>query len=544
MASRRKVKKMKALVFQGPGQKALLERSKPVIQGVTDAVVRITRTTICGTDLHILKGDVASCARGRILGHEGVGVIEEVGAAVSRFRRGDRVLVSCISSCGRCDYCRRGMYSHCETGGWILGNTIDGTQAEFVRIPHADTSLYPIPADVDEEALVMLSDILPTGFECGVLNGKVQPGNTIAIVGAGPVGLAALLTAQFYSPAEIIMVDLDDHRLAIARQFGATHTIRADEPDLAARIFELTDGKGVDTAIEAVGVPSTFEFCEEIIAAGGVIANIGVHGLKADLHLEKLWSRNIAITTRLVDTISTPMLLRTVKSGLIDAGKLITHRFKLDDILEAYDTFSRAASTHALKVIIEMPAKPHPGLQTEDSQSAPGGIAGHHDAHLATRSGLSIDVRAVRSDDEPRLAELFKHVTPQDLRFRFLGGIGEVSHERLVAMTRVDHRLTENYLAFVAGTDILIASAMLACDVSGEKAEIAIAVHADYKNRGVAWELLGFLSDKAREKGVRTLQSIESRDHHDAVKLEEEQGFVARSFEGDATLVLIEKNLR
>ncbi|QCL97421.1 GNAT family N-acetyltransferase [Agrobacterium tumefaciens] len=535
---------MKALVFQGPGQKALLERPKPVIQGVTDALVRITRTTICGTDLHILKGDVASCARGRILGHEGVGVIEEVGAAVSRFRRGDRVLVSCISSCGRCDYCRRGMYSHCETGGWILGNTIDGTQAEFVRIPHADTSLYPIPADVDEEALVMLSDILPTGFECGVLNGKVQPGNTIAIIGAGPVGLTALLTAQFYSPAEIIMVDLDDHRLAIARQFGATHTIRADEPDLAARIFELTDGKGVDTAIEAVGVPSTFEFCEEIIAAGGVIANIGVHGLKADLHLEKLWSRNIAITTRLVDTTSTPMLLRTVKSGLIDAGKLITHRFKLDDILEAYETFSRAASTHALKVIIEMPAAQEQVEQTDDGKAVAEGRAPDTGVILSTRMGLLLDVRPVRNDDEPHLAELFRHVTPQDLRFRFFGGIGEVSHERLASMTLVDHRLTENYLAFLEGTNTLVASALLACDDAEKKAEVAIVVHGEYKNKGVAWELLRYVSNRAREKGVQTLQSIENRNHIDAVRLEQEQGFVARPYEDDPTLVLIEKNLQ
>lgn len=395
---------MKALIFEGAGQKALMERPVPIIRAATDALVRVTKTTICGTDLHILKGDIPSCARGRILGHEGVGVIESVGSAVSQFKKGDRVLISCISSCGQCEYCRRGMYSHCKTGGWILGNTIDGTQAEFVRIPHADTSLYPIPAGADEEALVMLSDILPTGFECGILNGKVEPGNTVAIIGAGPIGLAALLTAQFYSPAEIIVVDLDDHRLDVARQFGATHCFRADDPDAAARIFGITDGKGADTAIEAVGVPSAFEFCEEIVAPGGVIANIGVHGTKADLHLEKLWSRNISITTRLVDTVSTPMLLRTVKASKLDARKLITHRFSFDNILDAYDTFSRAANTHALKVIIEMPAEQQPGLRTEDSQSAAGGIAGNRGAHLATRTGLSIDVRTVRSDDEPRVA--------------------------------------------------------------------------------------------------------------------------------------------
>ncbi|UXT00101.1 GNAT family N-acetyltransferase (plasmid) [Agrobacterium tumefaciens] len=533
---------MKALVFQGPGHKALIERPVPAVRAATDALVRITRTTICCTDLHILKGDVPSCAPGRILGHEGVGIIVDVGSAVSQFKKGDRVLISCISSCGKCDYCRRGMYSHCATGGWILGNTIDGTQAEYVRIPHAENSLYPIPPGADEEALVMLSDILPTGFECGVLNGKVQPGNTIAIVGAGPIGLAALLTAQFFTPAEVIMVDLDDYRLDTARQFGATRTIRADDPDAVARVLDLTGGKGVDTAIEAVGVPATFEFCQQIIAPGGVIANIGVHGRKADLHLEKLWSRNISITTRLVDTVATPMLLRTLASGKVDAKKLITHRFGLEDILSAYDTFSRAASTHALKVIIEVQTEEE-NLRRFDGQSTAEGIAENGGVDLVTRTGLSLHIRSVRQNDEERLRELFSHVTRQDLRFRFFGGISEVSHERLVAMTHVDHRSTENYLVFASDTNILIASAMMACDASGLKAEVAIAVHEQYKNRGVAWELLRYVADEARAKGVRTLQSIESREHHDAVRLEQEQGFVAKPFEGDATLVLIEKNL-
>ncbi|GLI95964.1 MAG: alcohol dehydrogenase [Hyphomicrobiales bacterium] len=344
---------MKALIFEGPGRKTLKDRNIPVIDSATDAIVRMTKTTICGTDLHILKGDVPSCTPGRILGHEGVGVIEQVGAGVTQFKKGDSVLISCISSCGKCEYCRRGMYSHCTTGGWILGNTIDGTQAEYVRIPHADTSLYPIPDGADEDALVMLSDILPTGFECGVLNGKVQPGGSVAIVGAGPVGLAALLTAQFYSPAELIVIDLDENRLQAAKRFGATNTIRATGEEAKQRVFELTENKGVDTVIEAVGIAPTFELCQEIVAAGGVIANVGVHGFKADLHLEKLWSHNIAITTRLVDTVSTPMLLKTVRSGKIDPKQLITHRFKLDDILDAYDTFSKAADTRALKVIIE-----------------------------------------------------------------------------------------------------------------------------------------------------------------------------------------------
>ena len=343
---------MKALVYQGPGKKALEERPIPEIQAPTDAVVKVTKTTICGTDLHILKGDVPTCAPGRILGHEGVGTIEQVGSGVTTFQRGDPVLISCISSCGKCEYCRRGMYSHCTTGGWILGNEIDGTQAEYVRIPHADTSLYLIPPGADEEALVMLSDILPTGFECGVLNGKVQPGSSVAIVGAGPIGLAALLTAKFYSPAEIIMIDFDDNRLAVAKRFGATAIINAGTGSATEAVMKMTGGRGVDTAIEAVGVPASFVTCEEIIAPGGIIANVGVHGVKVDLHLETLWSRNITITTRLVDTVTTPMLLKTVQSHKLDPKQLITHRFTLANILDAYETFGHAANTHALKVII------------------------------------------------------------------------------------------------------------------------------------------------------------------------------------------------
>lgn len=343
---------MRALVYNGPGQKSLEERPQPLIQDAGDAIVRVTQTTICGTDLHILKGDVPTCQSGTTLGHEGVGVIDSVGSGVTRFKVGQRVLISCISACGRCESCRRGMYSHCATGGWILGNTIDGTQADFVRIPHADTSLYPIPAGSDEEALVMLSDILPTGFECGVLNGKVEPGATIAIVGAGPIGLATLLTAQLFSPARIILIDLDEHRLRIGKTFGATDTVNSRQGDAAAQVRALTDGRGVDTAIEAVGIAATFQICQDIVAAGGHIANIGVHGHPVELHLERLWSENVTITTRLVDTAAIPMLLKTVAVGRIDAKRLITHRFGLDQILEAYDTFTRAADTLALKVVI------------------------------------------------------------------------------------------------------------------------------------------------------------------------------------------------
>jgi alcohol dehydrogenase len=344
---------MKAFVYRGPGKNALEDRPRPDITAPTDAIVRIVKTTICGTDLHILKGDVPTCQPGRILGHEGVGVVEKVGPAVTAFKPGDRVLISCVSACGKCVYCRKQMYSHCTTGGWILGNTIDGTQAQFVRTPYADTSLYPIPEGADEEALVMLSDILPTGFECGVLNGKVQPGSTVAIVGSGPIGLAALLTAQFFSPADIIMIDLDDNRLEVAKRFGATAGVNSGDGKAVEAVMKMTGNRGVDTAIEAVGIPATFELCEKIVAPGGNIANIGVHGQKVALHLECLWDRNISITTRLVDTVTIPMLFKTVGSRKIDPKRLITHRFKLERILDAYDTFGNAAKTKALKVIIE-----------------------------------------------------------------------------------------------------------------------------------------------------------------------------------------------
>ncbi len=282
-------------------------------------------------------------------GHEGVGIVEEAGKGVSNFKAGDKVLISCITACGICDACKKGMYSHCETGGWILGHMIDGTQAEYVRIPHADTSLYHIPEGVDEEAIVMLSDILPTGFECGVLKGQVKPGDTVAIIGAGPIGLAALLTVKFYSPSEIIMVDLDENRLKVAKTFGATKLI---SKNAVKEIMKLTDGKGVDVAIEAVGIVPTFDICQSIVAAGGHLANVGVHGKPVELHLEKLWSANITITTRLVDTVTIPMLLKTVISGKLKPKQLITHHFNLNDIMKAYDTFGNAAKEKTLKVIL------------------------------------------------------------------------------------------------------------------------------------------------------------------------------------------------
>ncbi|MGK2862680.1 MAG: zinc-dependent alcohol dehydrogenase family protein [Chitinophagaceae bacterium] len=344
-------KTMKALVYGGPGKIELKEISTPEIEKSTDALVRITKTTICGTDLGILHGKTPSCKPGTTLGHEGVGIVEFVGESVRNFKKGDHVIISCITSDGTCEYCKKQMYSHCEDGGWILGHLINGTQAEYVRIPHADNSLHHIPAGSDEEALVMLSDILPTGHEIGVLYGQVKPGDTIAIVGVGPVGMAALLTAQFYSPAKIYVIDLDDNRLELAKNFGATDTINSKTDDVVKKIMSETKD-GVDVAIEAVGIPATFDICQQIIRPGGHIANVGVHGKSVDLQIQNLWIQNITLTTGLVNTNTIPMLLKTVTAGKIMPSRLISHHFKLDEIMKAYEVFGNAEKEKAMKIIL------------------------------------------------------------------------------------------------------------------------------------------------------------------------------------------------
>jgi len=349
---------MKALVYQGPGKKTWQDVPDPKIVGSGDAIVRVDTTTICGTDLHILKGDVPAVQEGRILGHEGVGTIMEVGSAVATLVVGDRVIISCIKSCGHCVNCKIDLYSHClgDEGasgiGWVLGHLIDGTQAESVRVPYAENSLYTVPAGVTDEEAVMLSDILPTGFEIGVQYGRVKPGDVVAVIGAGPVGLAAIATAGLYGAGTVIAIDTDQNRLEQARQFGATDVVVAGSPDWKAQVLARTDGAGVDVAIEAVGIPETFAMAVEVVRPGGNVANVGVHGKPVELHLENLWIQNINISMGLVNTNTTAMLLKLVAQKKIPADKLATHRFRFDQILEAYDTFSRAAETKALKVVI------------------------------------------------------------------------------------------------------------------------------------------------------------------------------------------------
>ncbi|RDI68281.1 zinc-dependent alcohol dehydrogenase family protein [Nocardia pseudobrasiliensis] len=345
---------MRAMVFHGPGQKSWDEVPDPTIQEPTDAIVEVSSVTICGTDLHILKGDVPEFTPGRILGHEAVGHIVAVGSGVHTRRVGDRVLLSCISSCGTCRFCREGRYGQClGGGGWALGHLIDGTQAELVRVPFVDTSTHLIPEHIPNDEMLMLADILPTSYEVGVLNGNVRPGDTVAIIGAGPIGLAAITTARLYSPARIIAVDLADSRLSAAHKLGADVIVNSGRDNALDIVRELTDGLGADVAIEAVGIPETFETAVESVRPGGHVANIGVHGKPATLHLENIWIRDLTITTGLVDTHSTPTLIKLIESHRFDPSAMITHHFTMDQFELAYDTFDRAEQTSALKVVVD-----------------------------------------------------------------------------------------------------------------------------------------------------------------------------------------------
>ena len=349
---------MKALVYKGPGEKGWVDVPDPKIEQPTDVVVKMVATTICGTDLHILKGDVPEVEVGRILGHEGIGVITEIGEGITRLAVGDRVILSCVSSCGRCSYCRKGLYSHCLDAegmagiGWIFGYMIDGTQAEYVRVPFAENSVYAVPAGMTDAEGILLSDILPTGFEIGVRYGHVQPGDVVAVIGSGPVGLSAVMTARLYGPSKIIAVDLDDARLVRARDFGATDTVNSGDADWKDQVLALTDGLGVDVAIEAVGLPDTFTMATVIVRPGGNVANIGVHGSSVDLALNELWIKNIDISMGLVNTNTLGMLLSLVAEHKLPADKFVTHEFTFDQMLEAYDVFAHAADHDALKVLI------------------------------------------------------------------------------------------------------------------------------------------------------------------------------------------------
>jgi len=344
---------MKALVYHGPGRKAWEEVPTPTIIDDTDAIVRVDATTICGTDLHILKGDVPEVTDGRILGHEAVGTVEQVGSGVKNVKVGDRVLVSCITACGSCRFCRESRYGQClGGGGWILGHLVDGTQAEYVRVPFADTSTHAVPAGVSDEQVLMVADILPTGYEVGTLNGHVVPGDVVAVVGAGPIGLAAIMGSRLFSPSHVVAIDLAATRLEAAKQFGADVVVNSTHEDPLEVVRSLTDGLGADVSIEAVGTPAAFELAVSLARAGGHIANIGVHGEPATLHLETLWIKDVTITTGLVDTFSTPTFLRLLAGHQFDASKFATHHFALDEFEQAYDVFSRAAETGALKVVL------------------------------------------------------------------------------------------------------------------------------------------------------------------------------------------------
>jgi alcohol dehydrogenase len=522
---------MKALVYHGLGKRAWEDVRRPTIQDASDAIVRITTSTICGTDLHILKGDLPSVTDGRILGHEGIGIVEQVGTGVSEFHVGEKVIISCITACLKCDFCRRGIYSHCRHGGWILGNTIDGTQAEYVRIPHADGSLYSFPPGGDEEALVMLSDILPTGFECGVLNGQVKPGDTVAIVGAGPVGLAVVLTAQFYSPAAIFMIDLDDKRLAVAKQFGATAVINSADGHAAHHVMELTEGAGVDVAIEAVGIPTSFDICQAIVAAGGRIANVGVHGKPVQLQMEKLWDRNISLTTRLVDTITTPMLLKIVRSGKLQPDKLVTHRFAMNDIMKAYDTFGNAAEEGALKVVLHdlslRPDElPKPAVRPYPSQYV---------SQFTMKDGTEVTLRPIRPEDEPLMVKFHETLSDRSVYMRYFSSLSlssRVSHERLVRICFVDYdrvmALVVDHKDAATGQHRIMGVGRLIKLHAKNEAEVAILVSDQWQKQGLGIELLRRTVQIARDEKLCSVSAEMLRDNFAVQNIFKKVGFRLR----------------
>ena len=522
---------MKALVYHGPGKKAWEDVPRPPIQDANDAIVRITTSTICGTDLHILKGDLPSVTDRRILGHEGIGIVEQVGTAVSEFHIGDKVIISCITACLKCDFCRRGIYSHCRHGGWILGNTIDGTQAEYARIPHADGSLYSFPPGGNEEALVMLSDILPTGFECGVLNGQVKPGDTVAIVGAGPVGLAVLLTAQFYSPAAIFMIDLDDKRLAVAKQFGATNVINSADGHAVHHVMELTEGAGVDVAIEAVGIPTSFDICQAIVAAGGRIANVGVHGKPVQLQMEKLWDRNISLTTRLVDTITTPMLLKIVCSGKLQPEKLVTHRFAMNDIMKAYATFGNATEEGALKVVLHDPSLrpdelPKPTIRPYPSQYV---------SQFTMKNGTEVTLRPIRPEDEPLMVKFHETLSDRSVYMRYFSSLSlssRVSHERLVRICFVDYdrvmALVVEHKDAATGQHRIMGVGRLIKLPAMNEAEVAILVSDQCQRQGLGIELLRRTVEIARDEKLCSVSAEMLRDNFAVQNIFKKIGFRLR----------------
>jgi alcohol dehydrogenase len=346
-----------ALVYHGPGRKAWEARPDPEIARPTDAIVQLTTSTICGTDLHILAGDVPEVRPGTVLGHEGVGVVIETGAAVIGLAEGDRVLVSCITSCGRCRFCREGRYGLCTGGGgWILGHLVDGLQAEYARVPFAETSVQKVPEGLTDEQVLFLSDVLPTAYAVGVLAGGVQPGDTVAIVGTGPVGLGVILTSKLLSPGLIVAIDVSESRRDRAVELGADLAIDPTSEDAVALLRELTHGLGADVAVEAVGSPATFELCTRLVRRGGHVANVGVHGHAATLHLERLWAGDLTITTGLVDTSSVPTLLELVGRGRLDPLPFATHRFALGDVEQAYATFADPSRSGALKVVLDAAA--------------------------------------------------------------------------------------------------------------------------------------------------------------------------------------------
>lgn len=343
---------MKAFVYHGPEKMSLDQVPKPTIIKPTDAIVKVTTSTICGTDKHIRHGGMPEVEPGRIIGHEFCGIVEEVGSSVNKFKKGDKVAVSCVTQCMDCYYCRRGMYSQCTTGSWIYGYMIDGCQADYVRVPYADSGMYIIPDSLTDEDVLFVGDILSTGY-FGAENGNIQPGDTVAVFGSGPVGMCAMATARLWGPARIVAVDIDDSRLEFAKKNGwADYGLNPQKVDVVQALKDMTGGRGADVTIEANGFEPTFKGAIDGVRAGGTVSLIGVFEKPQVVEMNKLWIKNIAIKMGLVNANRISELIDLIKEGKLNMKPLITHTLPLSQVAEGYDIFEERRD-NAIKVVLK-----------------------------------------------------------------------------------------------------------------------------------------------------------------------------------------------
>ena len=346
---------MKAVVYKGNGEIALEDRPIPKILDDRDAIIKVTLTTICSSDIHIKHGAVPRAVPGTILGHEFVGRVVETGSAVKKIKPGDRVSVNVETFCGECFFCKRGFVNNCTDpdGGWALGCRIDGGQAEYVRIPFADNGLTVIPDHVSDEQALFNGDILSTGYWAAKI-GELNPADTVAVIGAGPTGLCTMMCARLYTPARIIAIDTDEYRLNLAKEKGlADITLIPGRDDPEKVIKELTDGRGADTVFEVAGGADTFQTAWKIARPNAVVVVVAMYEEAQELPLPDMYGKNLVFKTGGVDGSYCREIMDLTACGKLDAGFLITHRCSLNDIMNAYDIFENKKD-HVIKYAVNI----------------------------------------------------------------------------------------------------------------------------------------------------------------------------------------------